>query len=517
MTTQRGGIPRSPGSLDGPHAMTTEPNHPTPAETPAETPTAGPTAAPEKAPTDAGAPADSQASSAAFADSVQNVLTQAWLLVQRTFFATRDEGARQVQLFDVGRKIKKLRRDLDFRIPRDAGALAMQSDVLLPSKQELIDRLRSQQKSFELANHAGVAGDKEKQKEAKQIAASMTPLQVELGNAVLGEGMDLEGIDALVTKQNDIQQQLQQAEQDEQALKLASQERPSTTKLQALAGFTTVALVATLSGFCLLSMLFRGPQYVTASSDERALEDALGLVVCGYSGMNHLGKPFEHAESQGTAFAVSRDGYMLTNKHVIEEVHELSSTTRWQEELRKRYDVDAEASVWVFVKGKKMPAEIVHVSSDFDLAILKVDARFSRPFRLSESAELPRETQIRAAGFPGASSVGFSTQENIAAEARAQTDKADVTKQFKSRDFQFVLTSGTVGLCAMEEGSNRHWIQHNAEINPGNSGGPLITTDGVVVGINTQFVTGSAGVFRSFSIPQIREEVAEHVRRAQWQ
>ncbi|MDA0589901.1 MAG: serine protease [Planctomycetota bacterium] len=430
--------------------------------------------------------------------------------------ATFDEGKRQKDLFAVRSELKDARVRLDERIPRDVGALAIQAGIEIDSEAEIISELKQRQKTFEVANQAGIAGDKEKEQEARDIAKSMTALQVTLGKAVLDQQPELDGLAPLIEKRDSLVEQIATAEETERLLTEAGQQRSSRGKAFSLVGFSLVAVVALAGSYLLFSTLFGSPAYVNSSKDEKALEDALGLVVCGLRIVDSSGKLIELPKSTGTAFAVSPDGFLLTNKHVVEEIVELSRTDLWKEELRNSSQLEVEERVWVFVGGKKLDAEIIHVSGSFDLAILKVDHVFSRPFRLSSESNLARDTDIRALGFPGAASTGYSEQENVAALARANADATDLTKQFKSRDFDFVLTSGTVSLCSVEEGADRHWIQHNAEINPGNSGGPLIATDGTVVGINTQYVEGAKGVFRSFSLPQIRSEIQEHVNKVTW-
>jgi S1-C subfamily serine protease len=432
------------------------------------------------------------------------------------FRATFDEGKRQKDLFAVRSELKDARVRLDERIPRDVGALAIQAGIEIDSEAEVISELKQRQKAFEVANQAGIAGDKEKEQEARDIAKSMTALQVTLGKAVLDQKPELDGLAPLTEKRDSLVEQIATAEETERRLTESGKQRSSRGKAFSLVGFSLVAIVGLAGFYLLFSTLFGSPAYVNSSKDEKALEDALGLVVCGLRIVNSSGELIELPKSTGTAFAVSTDGFLLTNKHVVEKIVELSRTDLWKEKLRDSVELEVEERVWVFVGGKKLDAEIIHVSGSFDLAILKVDHEFARPFRLSSESNLARDTEIRALGFPGAASTGYSEQENVAALARANADATDLTKQFKSRDFDFVLTSGTVSLCSVEEGADRHWIQHNAEINPGNSGGPLIATDGRVVGINTQYVEAAAGVFRSFSLPQIRPEIEEHVNEVTW-
>jgi S1-C subfamily serine protease len=207
---------------------------------------------------------------------------------------------------------------------------------------------------------------------------------------------------------------------------------------------------------------------------------------------------------------------LLTNKHVVEDIAKLRKTDMWKEELREEKSIDVDALVWVFVDGKKLEADIVFVSEQFDLAILKVDHAFSKPFTLSSEEVLARDTEVRAVGFPGAATMEFSEQESVAQLANASSNPSDVTATFKLRDFEFVMTSGTVSKNSEEEGTNRQWIQHNAEINPGNSGGPLVTGDGTVVGINTLGIRNAQGMFLSFSMPQIKAEIEAHIGDIIW-
>lgn len=255
---------------------------------------------------------------------------------------------------------------------------------------------------------------------------------------------------------------------------------------------------------------------VIASLDEKALAEGLGLVVCGLRVTDANGKQRDVSQGTGSAFAVTPDGYLLTNKHVVEEVHNLSNAQLLLDDVRKKYLIEAQPTVWCFFGKEKYVAEIKHVSAGFDLAILKVD-RIAKPFfRLSNADSLPRATPVFALGFPGAARVALTKEELLQSASRDSAE--NVEKRFKPSDFDFVLTSGTVSRAAKEDITDaRLWIQHNANIHPGNSGGPLVTTQGLVVGINTLANRGAAGVSFSLSIPQLRNEIERIVSGIQWE
>ncbi len=131
--------------------------------------------------------------------------------------------------------------------------------------------------------------------------------------------------------------------------------------------------------------------------------------------------------------------------------------------------------------GKRWNATVLRVSSDDDLAILRVDgltpgALHGLGLRLSP----PREDEaVVAAGFPG---IG----------ARPS----------------FQLSRGTISNASFRTGTGAFgaYVQHTAAIDPGNSGGPLLDGEGRLLGINTIKVMGRESV--GFAIPAVRVQVA---------
>jgi S1-C subfamily serine protease len=429
---------------------------------------------------------------------------------------TFGEGKRRRRLFDTQSQLKTIRLQLSEKIPRDVGAFAIQSGTEELPQSDTVQELISLQSKFEAANQAGVAGDKEKQSEAKKLAKRIVKIQVTFGTYILAERPDLKGIETFVKERNAAVEQLTQLEQSEKELLQAGQNRSTKKRVMSTVGFSTVAILILLAFSWTYSAVFSSPMYVTSAKDENSLTEALGMVVCGYHVVSAVGDVREIPISTGSSFAVSSDGFLLTNKHVVEDIDKLRKTDMWKEELREEKSIDVDALVWVFVDGKKLEADIVFVSEQFDLAILKVDHAFGKPFTLSSEEVLARDTEVRAVGFPAAATVDFSEQESLAKLANASSNPSNVTAKFKLRDFDFVMTSGTVSKNSEEEGTNRQWIQHNAEINPGNSGGPLVTGDGTVVGINTLGNSNAQGIFLSFSMPQIKAEIEAHIGDIIW-
>ncbi len=430
--------------------------------------------------------------------------------------STLSEAQRRRQLYSVRSKIKTAQTTLTERIPRDVGAIVAQEGISLPEQKTIIRELKQSQRAFEAANQAGVAGDTAKKKEATKLAQKVVELQIALGSCVLEKCPEIRSIAPLLKQRDDVVRQLLLLQSDERTLVSHGDQRSLRSRASSLFGFGTITVVAMAGCYWGVHALFGGPEFITSTKDEQALTDSLGFVVCGLRSVSDIGKVKELPLSTGSAFAVSGDGILLTNKHVVEEVVELSQSSIWKDEIRKKQSLDVSEHIWVFIRGIKYDAEVLHVSANYDLAILKIDHSFTRPFRLSSQAVLQRDTEVRAVGFPGAATTELSEQEAIAAIANTTANDSDVTRKFKVRDFDFVMTSGTVSKMSVEELSERSWIQHNAEINPGNSGGPLVTSDGIVVGINTLTIKEAHGVFLSFTLPQIKSEVDVHTDGVVW-
>ncbi|MGH9710456.1 MAG: trypsin-like peptidase domain-containing protein [Candidatus Acidiferrales bacterium] len=137
---------------------------------------------------------------------------------------------------------------------------------------------------------------------------------------------------------------------------------------------------------------------------------------------------------RGTGFFITDTGLIATNKHVVSEQSELVVVTRSE---------------------RRLPAKVVYVDSDKDLAIIKVDGRGFPHLPLAAIDSVHRGETVVAIGDPGG---GFAD----------------------------TLTSGVVsGVGADRALGNGTWIQTDATINPGNSGGPLLDTYGRVIGITT--------------------------------
>jgi S1-C subfamily serine protease len=161
----------------------------------------------------------------------------------------------------------------------------------------------------------------------------------------------------------------------------------------------------------------------------------------------------------GSGFVLDKDGYILTNAHVVEDAREVG--VRFTEE------------------SDLVEAKVVGADLSSDLAVLKVDpddAPKLVPLKLGNSADMRVGDPVIAIGNPFGYSRTVTTgivsalQRQITAPNNFQIDNV---------------------------------IQTDASINPGNSGGPLIDAHGEVIGINSQIATGGASgsVGIGFAIP----------------
>jgi Do/DeqQ family serine protease len=156
------------------------------------------------------------------------------------------------------------------------------------------------------------------------------------------------------------------------------------------------------------------------------------------------------ANSLGSGVIVSRDGYILTNNHVV--------TGDTQAALR---DID----ITVTLSDKQeLPARVIGIDPGTDLALLKVDGRSLPMMPWGDSDRLKVAEWVLAIGNP------YQLSESVTLGIVSAVNRTDVG----INDFE-------------------NFIQTDAAINPGNSGGALINARGELVGINTAIFSQSGG------------------------
>lgn len=158
----------------------------------------------------------------------------------------------------------------------------------------------------------------------------------------------------------------------------------------------------------------------------------------------------------GTGFIISKDGLILTNKHVVS-------------------DTEAEYSV-VLNDGQKYDAKVVARDPLNDLAFLKIEADNLPMAELGDSGKVQIGQTVIAIGYALGEYSNSVTKGIISGLGRE-------------------IVAGGAGSSEKLEGV----IQTDAAINPGNSGGPLINLYGQVIGINTAI--NQQGQLIGFAIP----------------
>ena len=175
----------------------------------------------------------------------------------------------------------------------------------------------------------------------------------------------------------------------------------------------------------------------------------------------------------GSGFIVSKDGLILTNRHVVEDE-------------RADYTV-------VLNDGREFKAEIIARDRTQDLAVLRIRAEEPLPVvKLGNSNDLLLGQTVIAIG-------------NVLGEFQNSVSKGVVSGLGRT------VTAHGGGLVMRME----NIIQTDAAINPGNSGGPLLNLRSEVVGINTAMVFGAENIGFSIPINQAKkaiEEVKEYGR-----
>jgi serine protease Do len=159
----------------------------------------------------------------------------------------------------------------------------------------------------------------------------------------------------------------------------------------------------------------------------------------------------------GSGVIVDPEGYIITNSHVV-----LGGRTIQVRIAPSAAELRGHSSV-LPPEGKTLPAKIVGMDRETDLALLKINANNLPHLELADSEALHQGQLVMAFGNP------------LGLEASVSMGVVSSTgRQLKPDDTVI-------------------YIQTDAPINPGNSGGPLVDDQGRVVGINTLIMSQSGG------------------------
>ena len=167
-------------------------------------------------------------------------------------------------------------------------------------------------------------------------------------------------------------------------------------------------------------------------------------------------------KSLGSGFIISRDGYIVTNNHVVAGADDIKVK---------------------LANEKEYHAKVIGRDPKTDVALIKIKAHNLIPLKIGSSDDLKVGNWVVAIGSP------FGLEQTVTAG--------------------IVSAKGRI----IGEGPYDDFIQTDASINPGNSGGPLLNMDGEVVGINTAIIKSGQGI--GFAIPSdLAEGIVAQLKRS---
>ncbi len=189
------------------------------------------------------------------------------------------------------------------------------------------------------------------------------------------------------------------------------------------------------------------------------------IEVSGVAPVEPVGNVAARQVASGSGVIVDPGGYIVTNAHVIEGAQRI-------EVILSRPSNDGQFRSIIRPMGERLPARLVGLDRETDLAVLQIRRSGLPSLQLADSDELRQGELVIAIGSP----LGLANS----------------------------VTLGVVSSTArqLRPDAPMVYIQTDASVNPGNSGGPLLDASGNVVGINTFILSqsgGNEGI--SFAIP----------------
>ncbi|EEF62733.1 DegQ family serine endoprotease [Pedosphaera parvula] len=164
----------------------------------------------------------------------------------------------------------------------------------------------------------------------------------------------------------------------------------------------------------------------------------------GGAGPNRGGRTMRSPKQYGlgSGVIVNKDGYILTNNHVVEDADEIKVSLN---------------------DGREFTAKVIGRDPKTDIAVIKIDAKDLPPITIADSDKIEVGDISLAIGNP------FGIGQSVTMGIISATGRGNVGVDYE--DF----------------------LQTDAAINPGNSGGALVDADGRLIGINTAILSRSGG------------------------
>ena len=186
------------------------------------------------------------------------------------------------------------------------------------------------------------------------------------------------------------------------------------------------------------------------------------ILVTGYGAREEGGRGDVSAvvtrqRSIGSGFVIDPDGYIMTNAHVVAGAQHIQV-------VLPPPDADGSLATALSPKMRIVPAYVIGVTTEIDLAVLRIEGGMKLPaLPFAQYTKVRQGETVFAFGSPGG--------------------------------LRNTLTHGLVSAVARQTDPDSPliYIQTDAPINPGNSGGPLVNTRGEVVGVNTFILSNSGG------------------------
>ncbi len=178
-----------------------------------------------------------------------------------------------------------------------------------------------------------------------------------------------------------------------------------------------------------------------------------------YTSNNFFGSSSDDLESEGTGVIYSSDGYIITNKHVVD------------------YAIKYGGTVEVYMPddlSTAIQAEVVGYDAAYDLAVLKIDRTGLNAISIGASESLAVGQRVVAVGNPGGLSFIGSVSVGYI---------SGLNRNITIDSFEMSL------------------IQTDAAINPGNSGGALVDSEGNLIGITNSKIVSEEFEGMGFAIP----------------